>query len=137
MKILYAWNLYREHGGENHWYPSEPNLFKSRGHSVEIYSRDNREIDRLNMAAKAALFWQTTWSRRTYSEVSRLLNKLRPDVVHVYNTVALVSPSIFYACKDAGVPVVQTLYNYRLVCPAATLLRNSRVCEECIEHSLM
>lgn len=137
MKILYAWNLYREHGGENHWYPSEPNLFRSRGHDVLIYDRDNREIDKFSFARKAALFWQTTWSRRTYEEMRALLKEEKPDVVHVYNTVVLLSPSIFHACRDAGVPVVQTLYNYRLVCPAATLLRDGKVCEECIEHSLM
>jgi glycosyltransferase involved in cell wall biosynthesis len=57
-------------------------------------------------------------------------------VAHVYNTVALVTPSVYYACHDEGVPVVQTLYNYRLLCPAGTFLREGRICEECVQHSL-
>jgi glycosyltransferase involved in cell wall biosynthesis len=48
----------------------------------------------------------------------------------------MVSPSIYAACQEANVPVVQTLHNYRLLCPAATLYRDGEVCEECIEHSL-
>jgi len=137
MKILYAWNLYREHGGENQWYPSEPNLFRERGHEVEIYQRDNRELDHFSALKKARLFFGAAWSQFTYDQVREILRRMRPDVVHVYNTLVLLSPSIFHACRDAGVPVVQTLYNYRLVCPAATLLRDGKICEECIDHSLV
>lgn len=137
MKILYGWNLYREHGGENQWYPSEPNLFREHGHEVEIYQRDNRELDDFSVLKKARLFFGAAWSQFTYTQIREILKRMRPDVVHVYNTLVLLSPSIFHACRDAGVPVVQTLYNYRLVCPAATLLRDGKVCEECIEHSLL
>lgn len=136
MKILYAWNLYREHGGENQWYPSEPALMRAGGHDTLLYERDNRELDGFGPLQKARLFFEATWSRRTYREVRELCRRERPDVAHVYNTVVLLSPSIFHALHDEGVPVVQTLYNYRMVCPAATLLRNGKVCEECIDHSL-
>ncbi|MFZ4683204.1 MAG: glycosyltransferase, partial [Terrimicrobiaceae bacterium] len=137
MKIAYAFNYYQQHGGENMWYNSEPDLFRARGHEVVIYSRDNKEIESYSLPQKLALFWQVAWSRKTYDDFSSLLRRERPDVVHVYNTLALISPAIFYACRDAGVPVVQTLYNYRLVCPAATLLREGKVCEECLDHSLL
>ncbi len=136
MKILYAWNLYREHGGENQWYPSEPELFRKHGHETLLYERDNKELDGFSALQKARLFFGAAWSERTYDEVTDLLVREKPDIVHVYNTVVLLTPSIFHACRDAGVPVVQTLYNYRLVCPAATLLRDGKVCEECIDHSL-
>jgi hypothetical protein len=63
--------------------------------------------------------------------VRELIRRERPDVAHVYNALALVSPSIYNGCRDEGVPVVQTLYNYRLLCPAATFLRDGRICEEC------
>ena len=136
MKILYAFNYYREHGGENQWYRSEPELFESRGHQVSIYSRDNRELDKLNVLQKAALFWRTSWSEETYQAIRKILRENRPDIVHVYNTIVLISPSIFYACRDEGVPAVQTLYNYRPVCPVGTFLRDHHICEECLEHSL-
>ena len=136
MKILYAFNYYQQHGGENQWYRSEPELFQSRGHEISIYSRDNKELEKFNLFQKAALFWRTTWSKETYQTVRNLLRENRPDVVHVYNTLVLISPSIFYACRDEGIPVVQTLYNYRPVCPIGTFLRDHHVCEECLDHSL-
>lgn len=77
------------------------------------------------------------WSRRWYQEFSSLLKRNRPDVVHVHNFFPLVSPSVYYACRNAGVPVVQTLHNYRLLCPAATLYRDGDVCEDCVQYGLM
>src|SRR5689334_20697170 len=136
MKILYAFNYYQQHGGENQWYRSEPELFESRGHKVSTYCRDNNELKNFNALQKVALFWQTTWSDKTYREVRQLVRRDRPDIVHVYNTLVLISPSIFYACRDEGVPVVQTLYNYRPVCPIGTFLRDHQVCEECLHDSL-
>jgi glycosyltransferase involved in cell wall biosynthesis len=136
VKILYAFNYYQQHGGENQWYHSEPELFASRGHEVSIYSRDNNELKNFSAFQKAALFWRTSWSDETYQAIRKLIRDNRPDIIHVYNTLVLISPSIFHACRDEGTPVVQTLYNYRPVCPAGTLLRDHHICEECIEHSL-
>ena len=136
MKILYIYNLYQQAGGENRWVESEPELMKARGHAVVIYRRDNSEIRDFSWWRKGALLWQASWSQQSFREVHSLIRRERPDVAHVYNTLAMLSPSVYYACRDQGVPVVQTLYNYRLMCPAGTLLRNGRICEECIEHSL-
>jgi glycosyltransferase involved in cell wall biosynthesis len=61
---------------------------------------------------------------------------VRPDVVHVHNTFMMISPSVFDACQKAGIPVLQTLHNYRLLCPAWTLSRNGKVCEDCVEGGL-
>ena len=60
-----------------------------------------------------------------------LIEKERPDIVHCHNLLPQVSPAAYYACKSAGVPVVQTLHNYRMFCPAGTFFRNGRVCQDC------
>ncbi len=137
MKILYIYNLYQQEGGENLWFESEPDLFRARGHDVTVYCRDNDELRQRPAWRNAALLWEASWSPRSYREVRALIQKARPDIAHVYNTLVQVSPSVYYACRDEGVPVVQSIYNYRLLCPAATLVRNGRVCEECREHSLL
>jgi glycosyltransferase involved in cell wall biosynthesis len=62
-----------------------------------------------------------------------LLAREKPAIVHVHNTFVMISPSIFSACEEAGVPVVQTLHNYRLMCPAGAFYRDGHVCEECRE----
>lgn len=136
MRILYIYNLYQQSGGENLWVGSEPELMGSRGHTVVTYKRDNREILDFHFWQKGSLLWQASWSEQSYREVRDLIRRERPEVAHVYNTLALVTPSVYYACREEGVPVVQTLYNYRLVCPGASLLRDGHICEECIDHSL-
>jgi glycosyltransferase involved in cell wall biosynthesis len=136
MKILYIYNLYQQSGGENQWVQSEPELFQARGHDVVVYRRDNNEIHDFSLWKRASLFWESAWSRESYEAVRTLIRRERPDVAHVYNTLALVTPSVYYACHEEGVPVVQTVYNYRLLCPAANFLRNGRVCEDCVQHSL-
>ena len=72
-----------------------------------------------------------SWSRSTYDELTRLLRHERPDVAHFHNTFPLITPSAYAACRDAGVPVVQTLHNYRLICCAATFFRDGKVCQLC------
>lgn len=136
MKILYIYNLYQQSGGENQWVQSEPDLFQARGHEVVIYRRDNSEIRDFSLWKRASLFWESAWSSESYEAVRALIRRERPDVAHVYNTLALITPSVYYACREEGVPVVQTAYNYRLLCPAANFLRKGRVCEDCVEHSL-
>lgn len=136
MKILYIYNLYQQPGGENQWVQSEPDLFKARGHDVVIYRRDNSEIRDFSLWKRASLFWESAWSGESYQAVRALIRRERPDVAHVYNTLALVTPSVYYACHEEGVPIVQTVCNYRLLCPAANFLREGRVCENCVQHSL-
>jgi glycosyltransferase involved in cell wall biosynthesis len=136
MKLLYLYNLYQQSGGENLWVQSEPELFRERGHDVVIYRRDNKEIQDFPGWRKAALFWQARWSQESYDAVRALIRRERPDVAHVYNTLVLLSPSVYYACRDEDVPVIQTVYNYRLLCPAGTFLRKGAICEECVQHSL-
>jgi glycosyltransferase involved in cell wall biosynthesis len=137
LKILYIYNLYQQQGGENLWFESEPDLFRAHGHEVTVYRRDNNELRQRPLWRNAALLWEASWSARSYREVRALIQEHRPDVAHVYNTIVQISPSVYYACRDEGVPVVQSIYNYRLLCPEGTLYRNGKVCEECSQHSLM
>src|SRR6516164_5905735 len=133
MKLLYIYNLYQQSGGENLWFDSEPNLFRKHGHEVVVYKRDNRELDGYSPSQKVALLWQASWSQRSFEDISEIIRSERPDLAHVYNTLALVTPSVYYACQEENVPVVQTLYNYRLLCPGGSLTRDGHICEECLE----
>jgi glycosyltransferase involved in cell wall biosynthesis len=70
-------------------------------------------------------------------ELGDILARESPDVAHFHNTFPLITPSAYYACQSAGVPVVQTLHNYRLLCPSGNLFREGHICEECVSHSLL
>jgi glycosyltransferase involved in cell wall biosynthesis len=137
MKIVIVHNFYRQPGGEDVVFQQEKELLRRMGHNVVTYCRDNKEIDSFNPIQRLVLLQNLIWATDTRKEVAELLRREKPDVVHVHNTFLMVSFSVFAACLDAGVPVVQTLHNYRLLCPAAVFFRNGHVCEECVEHSLI
>jgi len=129
VRVLVVHNRYQLPGGEDAVVNAEIDLLRSRGHVVETYLRDNRELDGLN-ALDA--FTQTVWSRRTTRDIVTMIGAFRPDVVHAHNTFAVVSSAVYWAASRAGVPVVQTLHNFRLLCVQAMFLREGRVCEDCL-----
>jgi glycosyltransferase involved in cell wall biosynthesis len=136
MVILFVHNYYREPGGEDAGVRQEHDLLAAAGHRIVEYARHSDEIVLDGFAGRVRLGAGAVWSRRTYRELRSLLARERPDVAHFHNIVPLISPSAYYACAEASVPVVQTLHNYRLLCPAGTFLRDGRICEECVEHTL-
>jgi glycosyltransferase involved in cell wall biosynthesis len=107
-------------------------MLQSRGHRVELLEADNDCI--VGLAAKARASFESVYSRPARARVTEAVTRFRPDVVHVHNAFPRLSPSVYYACRDAGVPVVQTLHNYRLLCPGALLMRDGRVCEDCLRR---
>jgi glycosyltransferase involved in cell wall biosynthesis len=132
MKVLIVHNTYQQPGGEDVVVERERHLLEERGHRVVMYQRSNREIERLSSLQRLTLVKSTIWAADAREDLARLIEQEKPHVVHVHNTFVRISPSIYSACQEARVPVVQTLHNPRLLCPAATLYRNGRVCEDCL-----
>ena len=134
MRVLSVHNRYQVRGGEDESREAEERLLRETGHRVDVYEEDNHRVAELGKVRVAA---RTIWSRQTYREVRRMLSEAsaagqRVDVVHVQNFFPLISPSVYYAARAEGVPVVQTLRNYRLLCPGAYLFRGGQVCESCV-----
>jgi glycosyltransferase involved in cell wall biosynthesis len=136
MKIVLVHNFYRQAGGEDAAFEQERRLLECAGHDVIVYRRSNQEMEGLSILGQISLIKRCVWADDTQREFARLLARENPDLVHVHNTLVVISPSVYGACRDRGVPVVQTLHNFRLMCPAATFYRDGKVCEECVEHSL-
>ncbi len=128
-RVLLVHNAYQQRGGEDAVVEAEAALLREHGHEVTLYSRHNDEVQG---ASRLALARDTLWSPRTGRDLEALFGQHRPDVVHVHNSFPLVSPSVYWAAARAGVPVVQTLHNFRLLCPQALLLREGRICEDCV-----
>jgi len=133
MKILLAHNRYIQRGGEDTVYEQERDLLSSHGNEVIEYLKDNRQLGELSKFKLAA---SALWSSDAYQEVDQLIERTRPDVIHVHNTLPQISPAIYYAAGRHAVPVVQTLHNYRLLCANGLLMRESVVCEECVGHAI-
>jgi glycosyltransferase involved in cell wall biosynthesis len=129
VRILSIHNTYQIRGGEDESRESEERLMREYGHQVDCYEESN---DRLAQISTIEMALRTVWSRESYQEVKRRLAEQRYDVVHVQNFFPLISPSIYYAAQEKGVPIVQTLRNYRLLCPNALFFRDGQVCEDCL-----
>jgi glycosyltransferase involved in cell wall biosynthesis len=134
MKIIIAHNKYKQQGGEDVVFDQERALLERMGHDVQVYCRSNFEIDSYKGLQKLSLLKKAIWADDTYRDFTAMLQREKPDVVHIHNTWVMISPSIYHACKDAGVPVVQTFHNYRLMCPPGTFFRDGKACEECLHH---
>ena len=129
MRILVAHNAYLYRGGEDTVVEAEIALLRRHGHEVVLYRRDNAELDALPLWQAAM---DSIWSKRTVMEAGRLLASFRPHLIHAHNTFPLISPSLYGIADELGIPVVQTLHNFRLLCPQAMLMRNGRYCDDCV-----
>jgi len=136
MKIVVVHNTYQQRGGEDEVVAAESAILERNGHRVVRYSRNNDEISSLSRSQQLLLVRDFIHSEKSKRELFALLQTEKPDVVHIHNTFIMISPSVYEACRDAGIPVVQTLHNYRLICPGWSLSRDGHVCEECIDDGL-
>ena len=131
LSVLVIHNQYQQPGGEDVVVRAEVDLLQRAGHRVVQFTQNNATLADCSPLEKAALFVTTTWNRTAYSTIRTLIEKERPDIVHCHNLLPQVSPAAYYACQSTGVPVVQTLHNYRLFCPAGTFFHNGQVCQDC------
>ena len=125
--ILIVYNHYQLPGGEDFVAENEKRLLKEHGHRVFLYTRTNK----LSPFRKALLPLPMFFNLRTWFDIRKLLRENHIDIVHVHNIAHVISPSVFYAAKSMDVPVVQTIHNYRMICPGGTLYRNGKICESC------
>lgn len=129
MKILSVHERYRSPGGEDYVFEAEAALLESRGHEVVRFEDHNDRIDDLSRVGVAA---RTVWSRPARRRLRDLVARERPDVVHLHNTFPLISPAVYGAVGEGGAAVVQTLHNFRPICPNAQLFRDGAPCEDCV-----
>lgn len=129
MQILSVHNSYRIRGGEDESRELEERLLREKGHCVNVYEQSN---DQLESVGPLKLVGKTIWSTDSYQSVKQHLESSPCDLIHVQNFFPLISPSVYYAAKAAKTPVIQTLRNYRLLCPNALFFREGNVCEDCL-----
>ena len=135
-KILIVHNYYQIPGGEDTVVANEEQLLKEYGHEVFFYSRKNSELKTMSKLQKIMLPFTSIFNIRTYIDIKQIIRSKNIEIVHVHNTLALISPSVYYAAKACKVPVIQTIHNFRLLCPGATFFREGHICEECITKGL-
>jgi glycosyltransferase involved in cell wall biosynthesis len=133
MQIVSVHNRYQIRGGEDEVCDAERRLLKQHGHLVNLYEEQNDRISELGALQTATT---TIWSTETYQALKQQFAQTSYDVVHVHNFLPLISPSVYYAARDSKIPVVQTLHNYRMLCPNALFFRDGKVCEDCLGKTI-
>lgn len=133
MRILVVHNFYQQAGGEDQVYRDEVALMRDNGMDVATLEFDNDAIDKMGRLQVAR---KTIWNADAEARIRATCESFGPQVVHFHNTFPLVSPAGYTAARQAGAAVVQTLHNFRLICPVALLYRNGQVCEKCVGRSV-
>lgn len=136
QNVLQVHNFYQIPGGEDTVVSNEKKLLEDHGHTVVQYTRNNSELKEFSILRKMLLPFTAVFNPKTYKDIKRIIEQEHIDIVHVHNTLNLISPAVYYAALKCKVPVVQTVHNFRLLCPGATFYRDGHICEECVEHGL-
>lgn len=131
MKVVIIHNYYRQTGGEDLFVKAQIELLRGRGNEVIHFFKENLSISNFNLFQRISSIPQVIFSLKTYKEIKELIEREKPDIAHVHNVFPLISPSVYKALRDAKIPTVQTLHNFRFLCPNGLFYINGEICEKC------
>ena len=129
MRVLHVFNYHRSPWGSDFAWDQTIRLSHERGIETASFSRDSKTLSGLPGKAKA--FFGGLHSPEGVRGFSEALASFRPDVVHTHELYPLISPWVLPRCTAAGVPVVQSTYDYRFTCPIVTHFSRGEVCRRC------
>ena len=138
MKILLVHNSHRSgsSSGDDSVFKKEAKLLEENGHTINRFNPCNDEIDKGGLIRKITVALQIPWSFNSAKNIRKIVWKEKPDLTHIHNFFPLISPSVYHVLKAAEIPVVQTLHDFRFLCPMAFFMRNESICEECKNGSV-
>jgi glycosyltransferase involved in cell wall biosynthesis len=133
MKVVVAHNRYSsaQPSGENTIVDAEIAQLTAAGVEVLPFLRSSDEIGSLPAAQKALLPLSPVYAPAAQRDLVRLIRAHRPDVLHLHNPYPLISPWIVRTAHAHGLPVVQTVHNYRQVCASGVYFRDGHICHDC------
>lgn len=132
MKVLVCHNYYQKTSGEDLVIADDLRILRKNAVECIEYSRNNKEIEEYSLYQRSMFPLKTIFSFRTDREIEKIVNEHRPDVAFVQNVLPLISPSVYYVLSRLRIPIVQLVYNYRLICPNAILFTHGKICERCV-----
>jgi len=155
MKVLICGNFYYPRGGDCTYTRALQEILEAHGHEVGVFSTEHAgnwpgpshsafvqapDYAALNRHKTLRGAWvavrRSVWSGEAAKALRGLLAEWKPDVAHLQNIHAYLTPSVLPVLRQAGVPVVQTLHDYKWICPDSTMLRpDGRVCDLCAGRS--
>jgi glycosyltransferase involved in cell wall biosynthesis len=131
MRVLVIHNLYRWRGGEDDMALRLADLLEANGNAVHRCFADSRELDGYTRLQKARAALEAMHSEGTVRRLNATIDQFKPDVAHVFNVLPLLSPSVYQLLAQRGVPVVQSIQNFRFLCPSSLGYTHGQVCLRC------
>lgn len=133
MKVLLVHNDYGKYSGEEAVVDKMAVMLQELGHEV-AQLRMTTAGSRENLSGKIRGFVSGVYCPSGVRAMREALEREKPDVVNVHNLYPFISPAALRECKKAGVPVVMTVHNFRLMCPTGLFMRDGRPCELCLQR---
>ncbi|GAA3449351.1 glycosyltransferase [Dactylosporangium matsuzakiense] len=133
MKVVVAHNRYAsgQPSGENVIVDAEIAQLGAAGVTVLPFLRSSDEIGTFSKAQKVLLPLAPIRGGDSQRALATLLEREKPDVLHLHNPYPLLSPAVVKTAHAHGVPVVHTVHNYRQVCAPGLYFRDGHICTEC------
>src|SRR4051812_39287481 len=131
MKFLMVHNEYGAPSGEEIQFAHIRDLLQQRGHQTRMFTRSSAEIPDMTLGNVRA-FVAGIYNPSSRDGIIRALREFRPDFVVIKNLFPFISPSVLPACREAGVPVIMSVANYRLMCPNGLHMSHGKQCEKCL-----
>lgn len=135
MIILQVHNFYRTRGGECSVVDIERALLEKHGHEVIPYYRDSRNIDKYGLLARARMLINVPYNKKVEMDLEATIHDVKPDVAHVHNVFPMLTAAVYKVLNRCGVPVVQTVHNFRFLCPNGQFYIHNHICEDCQKRS--
>lgn len=132
MKVLLVHNDYGKYSGEEAVVDKMAGMLGGLGHEV-AQLRMTTAGARESLGGKIRGFVSGVYCPSGVKAMREALRREKPDVVNVHNLFPFITPAALRECKKAGVPVIMTVHNFRLICPTGLFMRDNRPCELCLE----
>lgn len=132
MRILVIHNFYKHFGGEDSVVKSQIELLSKKGNDVYLYSKDSKNINPKDFFKVVKNSYS---SKSSISDLERILVDFKPDIAHIHNVYPLISTGIYKYLSNKKVPIIQTVHNFRFMCPNGLMFRNNNTCTECLEKN--
>lgn len=132
MKVLLIHNRYGKYSGEEAVVDKMAAMFQKHGHDISFYQTSS-EGTRESLKGRIQGFLSGIYSPSGVKGMCEALKREQPEVVNVHNLYPFISPAALFECKKAGVPVIMTIHNFRLICPTGLFMRDGKPCETCLE----
>ena len=147
MKILMVNKFHYRKGGSETYYFSLRRRLEEDGHTVVDFSMQDernfpspyadyfvRPSDYANAASageKLRMAANIVYSTEAKRKFEALVQKERPDLVHLHVFQHQLSPSILDVCKKYDLPTVYTAHDLKMVCLNYKMMHHGRLCEDC------